>query len=457
MNYKETAEQIVNAVGGRSNISGLTHCVTRLRFVLVDEGKADTELIKSLPGVMGVIRQGGQYQVVIGNEVTNVFDEVAEITDIGSAVDGTKEEKSEGSKKGLWERIISAISGIFTPLLPVFAACGILKGLLSLCTGTGILNGTEGVYTVLYAIADSIFYFFPVVVGAAAAERFKLNKYVGMIIGAAMMYPSIITAASSGESFSFLGIPMMLFNYSSSIFPAILAVFAASYINKLAKKICPKTIAYFGVPFITISITVILALLIIGPAMLGLSYVLATAMNAVYSFSPVLCALLLGGPWVVLVMLGLHWAFIPIFLLELTSNGSCSMMGLFAANQFAMAGAMFAVALKVGKDANMKNLGITSAITCILGISEPGIYGVLLPLKTPFIMSIIAGSIGAVPAALMGTAVYSFSASGIFGIPGFINPAGIDAGFYGAIISSIAGFVLGFILTYIISKNTKEA
>ena len=451
MNYSETASQILEAVGGENNVKSLTHCITRLRFILKDDTIPDTDKIKTIDGVMGVAKQGGQYQVIIGKEVDDVYQEVLKLT--GDLSKDTEEAPVEEEKK-LWEALTSTISGIFAPILGVLTACGVLKGLLGICTGLGFLTGKEGVYIVLYAIADSIFYFFPVIIGASAAEKFKLNKFVGMLIGAAMMYPTIITASES--SFTFLHIPMQLANYSSTIFPTIIAVYAASKLNKISTKICPKTIAFFGAPFITMTVTVVLSLFIIGPVVNTISGILAKALTAVYTFSPAVCALLLGGPWVVLVMLGLHWAFIPLFIMEISQVGSCSIMGLLTANQFAMAGALLAIAAKCRSNKQRSSLAVSTGITCLFGVSEPGIYGLLLPLRKPFIMSIIAGSLGAVPAGLFHEKIYAFGASGLFQIPNGINPAGIDQGFYGMIISIVLGFILGFILTYFFGIPKEE-
>lgn len=390
MNYREMAEAILKLVGNEENVLGLTHCVTRLRFNLKDETLVNTEEIKNIKGVMGVVKQGGQYQVIIGKEVANVFAELEQM--VGNL--GAKKSELSDKKMSLWDKFTSTVSGIFTPILGVLAACGILKGLLTAATVFGVMAPDSGVYTVLYAIGDSIYYFMPILLGGAAAERFGINKYLGMIVGGSMIYPSIISAAEI-EGFTFLHIPKV-------------------------------------------------------------SELLLVVMNAAYNLSPLVCGLLLGGPWLVLVMFGLHWAFIPLFIVEFMSVGSVSMMGLLGANQFAAAGAMFAVAAKVKNDPDLKGMGISTGITCLLGISEPGIYGVLLPRKKPFITTIIAGSLGAIPAALMGAKVYAVGASGLFAIPAGINPAGIDMGFYGSILAIVLGFVLGFILTYFFGVDKEE-
>lgn len=452
MDHKQVATEILKAVGGKENVSSVTHCMTRLRFVLNDEELAFTEEIKKMKTVKGVVRQGGQYQIIVGTEVDQFYQAVIDLI-------GTQKNMNSGEiatkKKSLWDNIINTISGIFTPFLGVFAANGVLKGLLAAAIATGIMKPEMGVYIVLNAIADSVFYFMPILLGAAAAEKFGFNKYLGMVIGGSMIYPSIIQAASV-EKFTFLHIPMGIANYTSTVFPAIITVYAASLLYKLFKRVCHKNIQFFMAPLLTTVVSVPLALIVIGPVVNTISSILSTILNGIYNFSPVICALVLGGPWMILVMLGLHWAFIPLFISELASTGYTSMPGLFTANQFAVAGAMLAVAVKSKHDKELKSLGISTGITCILGVSEPGIYGVLLPLKKPFITGIIAGSLGAIPAALMGTKVYAFGATGIFGFLNFIAPNGIDMGFYGAIISSLLGLILGFVLTAFLGMPKEE-
>lgn len=450
MNYREIAKSIINMIGGSSNVNSMTHCVTRLRFVLNDDTLPNTESIKKLNGVMGVVKQGGQYQVIIGNEVDYVYQEVNNLLDLKET-----ETINEKKKSNLWDKFTSTVSGIFTPFLGVFAACGILKGLLTASLVLGLLNTEMGVYIVLNAISDSIYYFFPIILGATSAERFGMNKYLGMIIGGTMIYPSIISAADI-ENFTFLHIPMGAANYTSTVFPAIITVYAASLLYKLLKKICPKVLQFFLLPLITMIIIVPLALIVIGPVLNETSAVILVIMNGVYNFSPILCAILLGGPWLILVMFGLHWAFIPLFLNQIMTAGSCPMMGLLCSNQFAVSGAMLAVAARSKLDREFKSLGISTGVTAILGVSEPGIYGVLLPLKKPFILAILAGSLGAIPAAIMGTKIFAFGGAGIFSLPGCINPAGIDSAFYGSIISAALGLTLGYLLTYFFGIPKKE-
>lgn len=458
MNYMKLCEEILPLIGGKENIAGLTHCVTRLRFRLVDSKKAKKDEVQKLDSVMGVVEQGGQFQIIIGKEVDAVFKEMQKLTGIqeggNDAVEETQVVK-KGQMKNPWDVFTSTISALFTPFLGAFAACGVLKGLLALATTAGIMDSNMGVYIVLNAIGDSIYYFMPLVLGVTAAERFGINKFVGLLVGASMIYPTIVASVDTG--LTFLHIPMQTANYTSTVFPAICAVYLASLIYKGFDRVCPKVIRYFTVPLVTLVITVPISLIVIGPVVNKVSEILMQIMNAIYGFSPVLCALVLGGPWMILVMFGLHWAFVPLFINEITATGSCAMMSICCANQFAFAGAMLAVGLKSKHDLRMRSLGVSTGVTCILGVSEPGMYGVLLPLKKPFITALIASSIGAVPAALMGTKVYVAGASGIFGIPGLIGPAGVDMGFIGALISCTLGLVLGFVMTCIWGMPKKGA
>lgn len=453
MDQRQLAKEILHRIGGKENVRHVTHCVTRLRFQLKDNQLPATEDIKKLEGVLTVVQQGGQYQVVIGNKVTSVYKELSGL--IGN-LDALAEEVGEESPKSLFARFTSMISGVFMPVMGALAASGMIKGLLAILTVLGVLVETDGTYVVLHAIGDALFYFFPVILSSSAARYFKLNQYVGMIIGAAMIYPSLLAAADAGSPLSFMGIPLNMMNYTSSVFPPIVAVWVASRLNVYVEKIVPQGFRYFLAPCIVVLITVPLTLFLVGPVISFLSNQLAQLTTAIYSFNPTIAGLVLGGPWILIVMFGLHWAFIPIFINNMATQGFDSIMGLLAANQFAMAGAAIAFGLRA-KDKQLRSLGISTGGTTLLGVSEPALYGVLLPHKKPLIMAIIGGSIGGTIGGLFQSKVYAFMASGIFGIPGAINSKGLDAGFYGYVLQMAVGLIVGFILTYYWGYQTKES
>ncbi|WP_238902935.1 PTS transporter subunit EIIC [Clostridium sp. YIM B02506] len=452
MDHKKVATEVLKAVGGKENVNNLTHCVTRLRFKLKDEQIVKKEEVEKIDGVIQVIEKGGQYQVVIGNQVQSVYNEVAKL--IGELNEAEDKNEKQG---GIIDRITSTISGIFIPVLGVLAATGMLKGVLFALKVLNILPEVSGTYQVLYAVSDTLIYFFPIFLGSSAAKQFKINQYLGMAIGGAMIYPTIIDFVTKGEGISFLGLPMGLINYSSSVFPVIIAVWIASYLNKAVEKITPQAIKFFFVPLIVLVVMVPLTFFIVGPVLTYGSNLLSQVTMTLYNASPILAGLVIGGPWILIVMFGLHWAFIPIFINNFMTLHFDPINGLLGANQLAMAGAAIAIAIKT-RDSKLKGLSYSTGIACALGVSEPVLYGVIIPAKKPLITSIIGGSIGGALAGFFGAKSFAFGVAGVFGIPGYINPAGIDSGFYGYVGSMVVGFVVAFILTYIWGyKNKTEA
>ncbi|MCP1427217.1 PTS system beta-glucosides-specific IIC component [Paenibacillus sp. DS2363] len=452
MDHRQLATDVLRSVGGKENINKVTHCVTRLRFELKNSKIPNAEEIKAMDGVLTVIQQGGQYQVVIGNQVVPVFNELSSL--LGDMSNTESSNEVQGEKKSLFDRFTSMISGVFMPVMGALAASGIIKGLLACLSAFGALTATDGTYIVLNAIGDALFYFFPIFLGSSAAKYFGLNQYVGMIIGSSMVYPALVSFVGSEQQLTFLSLPMNIMNYTSSVFPAIVAVWFASLLNRVIEKRIAQGFRYFLAPFIVLLVTVPLTLFIIGPVITYLSNGLADITTAIYNFNPILAGLVLGGPWILIVMFGLHWAFIPIFINNMATVGYDSVMGLLAANQFAMAGAALAFGLRA-RDKQLKTLGISTGGTALLGVSEPALYGVLLPQKKPLIMAIIGGSIGGVIGGAFLSKVYAFAPSGVFGIPGAVNPQGIDPGFYGYVLQMAVGLVVGFILTYLWGYQTR--
>lgn len=452
MNHKKVAEEVVNAIGGKENVTSLTHCITRLRFKLKNTEIPNKEEVEKIEGVVSVVEKGGQYQVVIGNQVEPVFDEVIKLIDLKN--EEIKQEEDE--KKGnIFDQFTATMSGIFLPVLGILAATGTLKGILSICTAAKILSDTAPTYVVLYAIANVLFYFFPIFLGSSAAKHFKMDQYIGMAIGGAMIYPTITAMAAKTPDITFLAMPLHLLDYSSSVFPVIIAVWIASMLIKPINKILPQGLKFFLAPFIVLVIMVPLTLIVVGPVLTFFSKLLSSGTVAIYNFNPILGGLVLGGPWLIIVMLGLHWAFIPIFINNMATNGSDGMLALLTANMFAMAGTTIAIAIKT-KDPKLKNLSWSTVVTCLVGVCEPALYGVVLPLKKPLIMCIIGGSIGGAIAGAFKSRVYAMGGSALLQIPMLINPKGIDMGFYGAILGIIVAFIVGFILTYMFGYSNKS-
>lgn len=466
MKYEQLAKDIIANVGGKENVSSVVHCVTRLRFKLRDESKANTEVLKNMDDVVTVMKSGGQYQVVIGNHVPDVYKAV---TTVGGFQGQTPVEEEEGPKGSLLSRFIDMISSIFTPVLGVLAATGMIKGLNALFVAFGWLDNTSGTYQILNATGDALFYFLPIFLGYTAIKKFGGNPFVGMAIGAALVYPTLSTLTAgeplytlfSGTMFespiyvTFLGIPVILMSYSSSVIPIIISAFFAAKVEKWLKTVIPDVIKAFVVPMLTLLIVVPLTFIVIGPVATWAGSLLGQGTLAIYNVSPLIAGLLLGGFWQVFVIFGLHWGLVPIAFNNLATLGYDTILATVFAASFAQTGAVLAILLKT-KNQKLKSLSIPAFISGIFGVTEPAIYGITLPLKKAFIMSCIAAGIGGAIAGVTNVTGYIIGGLGIFGIPSYLSPEGIDLGFYGAIISIVVGFIAGLVLTLLFGGINKE-
>jgi PTS system beta-glucosides-specific IIC component len=463
MKYEQLAKDILKHVGGRENINSVVHCITRLRFQLKDEGKANTEILKNMEDVVTVMKSGGQYQVVIGNHVSDVYKAVVSV---GGFQETEEEDTSEKKKSSL----IDILSSIFTPILGVLAATGMIKGFNALFVALGWLSTQSGTYQILNAVGDSLFYFFPIFLGYTASKKFGGSPFIGMAIGGALVYPALaglqasepLYTLFSGTMFespihiTFLGIPVILMNYASSVIPIILAAYFGAKVERTLKKVIPDVVKTFVVPFFTLLIVVPLTFLVIGPIATWAGQFLGQATLWVYQLSPLVAGVLIGAFWQVLVIFGLHWGIIPIGFNNLAVNGIDPILALTFAASFAQIGAVLGVWMKT-KDQKLKTLSIPAFISGIFGVTEPAIYGITLPLKKPFIMSCVAGGIGGGILGVFGTQGYMTGGLGIFALPTFISPKdGITAGFWGAIIAMVVSLILGFVLTYLFGFNKKQ-
>lgn len=455
MNHDQTAKEILSAVGGNDNINNVIHCVTRLRFNLKDMKSPDKEEIKKIDGVLTVVESGGQFQVVIGNEVPKVYESLLKTMGKDPAA-STSEDTTQGEKKGLFNRFVDVISGVFLPVVGVLAAAGILKGLLALFITLKWLTEEMSTYKILFATADALFYFFPILLGFSAGKKFGGNPFISATIGAALVYPTMTAAFTDGTAMSFLGIPVVLINYTQSVIPIIIASYLAANFEKWLAKISPSSVKMFFVPLVTLAIITPIVFLAVGPVATFISDYLATGAMWVYGLSPIIAGFILAGIWQTVIIFGLHWAFIPILINNVVTNGFDPINGMLFCTTFAQTGAAFAIAIKT-RDKRLKPIATSATIAGLMGVTEPAIYGVTLPTKKPFIMASIASGIAGAVAGFMGSNAYGFAGGGVFGIPLFINPKGIDTGFIGFILSVLIAFVLGFILTYILGYKNESA
>lgn len=453
-NYDELASDIVTHVGGEQNVKSLKHCVTRLRFALKDESKAETDYLKNLDGVVTVVSSGGQYQVVIGNQVADVYDAILRVTDI-ARVRRRGEADGENGTSGmnLFDRFVDIVSGIFQPVLGVLCAAGILKGLTAVTVVFG-LDQKSGLYLILNTAGDGMFQYLPLFLAITAARHFKLDSFTGLALGCAMVYPTLATSIKS--STNFLGIPVMLpaGGYYQTVVPIILAVWFAAIIQKQMKKIMPDMIKMFAVPLMTLLICVPVSLLAIGPVANGLSAAVGYAFTSVYRFSPVLYGTLLGGFWQVLVMFGLHWGLVPLALIDFAQKGCSTSLVAATAVCFAQTGALAAIMFR-SKEVKVKQVGFPALISSVFGITEPAIYGLTLPMRLPFVMTCVAGAVQGAYCGLTDITGYTMGGMGVFAFPSFANTAThsmkcvLDFG-----IASLIALVMGFVLTIIVKIPT---
>lgn len=463
--YDSLSRIIIQNVGGKDNIINVTHCVTRLRFRLKDESKANTDILKETDGIVTVVKSGGQYMVVIGNHVPDVFDSLVSVGHLESkslksgSIDDDDDSPKE--KQGIFNTFVGIITGVFSPFLGVLCACGILKGVMTLLSTLGVVNGAGGTYNILYGIGDTAFYFMPVILGFTAAKKFKLPEMEGMLIGLALVSPYMLNNGTYDISKLF-GIPVIspsTGNYTSTVLPVICAVAFAAWFERLYKKYIPDTIKTFTVPLITCTVSICLTLLVIGPVTSQISKYLGMGFEAVNNFSPILMGLLVGFFWQILVMFGLHWALVPIAISNMTlldSNGLLigeviltAMLG----TTFAQTGACLGIMFKT-KDKKLKSLCPPAIISGIAGVTEPAIYGITLPKKAPFFRTCaVAGVAGAV-LCMLGVRDYQMAGMGVFSYTMFLNPDNKDVKpMIIGIVVSIICVIVAFILEMIFYKD----
>ncbi|MCM3701304.1 beta-glucoside-specific PTS transporter subunit IIABC [Paenibacillus macerans] len=443
MKYDQLAERIVHYVGGRDNIQSLIHCATRLRFTLKDDSKADKSNIEKLDGVISVVRSGGQFQVIVGNAVADVYKLIVGIAHLESKSESSEStgSKKEGSPLG---KAIDLISSIFSPLLTVLAGAGLLKGLLTLATNFHWLDPAGGTYKLLYAAADSFFYFLPVFLAITAARKFEANQFIAVTIAGALIYPDIVALKTAGTSINFLGIPVILMQYSSTVIPIILSVWVLSYLEKFLKSKLHESIRTLFVPVICLIVMVPLTYLAIGPIGTYAGTGLASAISWLYNLNPIIAGFALGALFQVLVIFGVHWGLIPVMLNNIAKYGRDSLSPLYGPAVISQAGASLGVFLKT-KNKKLKSLSLSAFITGVFGVTEPAIYGVTLKLKKPFIVACISGGIGGAIAGGYHASAVALVPKSILTFPAFVGP-----GFIGYAIGFGTAFVLSVILTYLV-------
>ena len=416
--YHELAVKIVENVGGKENVAGLIHCITRLRFTLKDESAAKDQVLRDMDGVVTVMKSGGQYQVVIGNHVPEVYEDVMEVLGWKDAEGSEKPVQQEKKKGKLLDQAIDVVSGIFQPILGIMAACGMLKGFNTLFVTLGLYTAECGGYQIINAAGEPLLY---------------------LLEGTMFQSPVYI---------DFFGIPIISVDYTGTVIPVILAVWFASRCEKLFNRIVPDLVKFFFVPMLTLLVTLPVAFLFLGPVATFGSTLISEVTLGIRSFSPMLAGAVVGLTWQILVIFGMHWGFIPVYINNVMTLGYDNVMMPFFACTFATSAVVAALFIKT-KDKKIKEMAIPNFISGIFGVTEPAIYGILLPLKKPFILSCIAGGIGGAFYGHFNFRKFILGGMGIFELPNMMNPDGsmgnIIVAFAGIAISMAAGFLLTMI------------
>ena len=452
-NYDELAKKIIQLVGGESNIANVTHCITRLRFNLKDESKADTETIRSTPGVVGVTSANGQYQVIIGAEVTQVYEKLtAQLHNLEGA--SAAPAQKEGS---VVSRLIDTITGIFTPILPPLTAAGMLKAVLAILVAFKLVDSASSTYQVINFMADATFYFLPILLANSAAKKLGCNPYLAMMLGGIIIHPnfvSMVTASKeTGEAITVFGLPIYNATYSSSVIPILLGVLLMSKVEPLANKFAPKAVRFFTAPLITMLVVGIATLCVLGPIGYVISNILASAINGLSAIAPWLAPTIIGALLPFLVMTGTHHALTPIGINNRMTIGFDTIIypGQLASN-IAQGAAALAVSFKT-KNTELKELTSSTGITAVCGITEPVLYGVTMKIRTNMIAAMAGGGVGGFFMGLMNTKNYSGGSPGLLTLPSYIGLDAPMSNFYYACAGAAIAFVVGFVVSFILYKD----
>lgn len=455
MDYKTVAANILKNVGGAENVTDLTHCFTRLRFVLKNEELANKAVIEKLEGVIQVVVAGGQFQVVIGTKVNKVYDEILPMVNLSG-------EKVEAEKGSIWNSILQGISKIFTPLVPAIAASGLIKGLLAIASRMGWVADTNSTYILLNTASNVIFYFMPVFLAYTTAKTMKCSKINAMVLGAFLCHPVIDALIQDVSNPSTIfGLPVIkkaftigesvkVFSYVESVIPIILTVIALSYLEKLLKKIIPDMLEIVLVPGLSLIIMLPVMLVVLGPVGIYVGYAIQWLYQTLYSFSPILGGTIVGGLWGVCVIFGAHRALLPIGLNDVALTGTNTLMCFAGSANFAQAGAALGIALKT-KNKDMKQVAVAATIPAFLvGITEPAIYGCNLRLKKPMVCAVIAGAVGGAIMGIGHAVNTGFANNGILTIMTYYGEGTLFSQFMAYLIGIVVAFVGAAALTYIV-------
>ncbi|HGW6181418.1 TPA: beta-glucoside-specific PTS transporter subunit IIABC [Enterococcus faecalis] len=450
MDYQAIAKEILKDVGGKDNIVDVTHCYTRLRFVLKDTKQANKEALLQTEGVISVVESGGQYQVVLGNKVAHVYNALEPLL-----AQQLTTKTSTKEKNSLGNRILNTVAAIFTPVVPAIAASGMLKGILAIAVM--VANNFYQVdlkplntYIILSAASDALFYFMPVILGYSAAKVFKTNEYIAMVIGATLCYPTIVSLMTEESAVTLFGLHVTKANYVSTVIPIILAIFMLAYVQRFLEKVIPEVLKIIMVPTLSLLLMIPATLLLFGP----IGIYLGDGVNWLYyyimNFSPILLGGFIGGIWCVLVIFGAHRGLVPIGINDVARTGQQNLLAFAGAANFSQAGAAFGVFVRT-KNKDLKAVAASATVTALFGITEPAIYWANLRLKKPMIYAVASGAAGGALMGWGGSYGTAFANQGLLTIPVYAE-AGTKA-FICYLLGCGIAFFGAFLLTIFLGFN----
>ncbi|EPT6934325.1 PTS transporter subunit EIIC [Cronobacter malonaticus] len=455
MGTQEAINNIIRLVGGQGNINKVWHCMTRLRFDLVDDDKVDQQAIKKLPGVLGAQLQSDQFQVIIGPKVNSWYEQM--VSALGG--DASTVAPAKG-RKGLVSLFMDTVSGVFGPIVPAIAGAGMIKGLLAGLVALKVVSAKSDTVVIIDLIASGVFYFLPFFLAVSAARIFKVNEYLAAAVAACLMYPSLIDAAKAlathqegavSALWLLNAIPVSVFNYSASVIPVIFSVLALSYIYRWVDRIMPDVLKTVFTPTLTLFIGALAALVVIGPTGIWLGKGLALFIEGLFSVSASFAGLIVGAIRPVAVLTGMHHAMTPIALQNFSDRGYDMLMPMMFMANMAIAGSTFAI-WRLSKERQQKTVTLSAAISALLGITEPALFGVLTRYKKAFISATIASSLASAFIAFFGVRLYGYILSSIFSLPAYIGPYFIFA-LAGVVMALVISFVL---TTLLVGKEVSE-
>lgn len=460
--YDTLADAILTGVGGEANVKSVTHCATRLRFQLNDNAKADKAAVENTPGVITVVEAGGQFQVVVGNTVNNVYQAMTARSGVSS--EGT-------AAGGPLAKFIDLITSIFTPLLWVLAGTGLLKALLAVGVKIAPDFATTSTYAILFAAGDAAFQFLPFLLAVTAAKKFGANPFTSLAVVGALVYSATVAVipgadgvtmtlkgfTDAGGELTFLGIPVVMVSYLSAVIPTILAVWILSLVERFLNRHIPETVRNFAVPMLAVAIVVPVTFLAVGPASFYLGEALSHGLTWLWNLSPAVGGFILGGTWQLLVIFGLHWGLVPVMIQDIASQGYSVITGPLFAAVLAVSGATLAVWIKT-RNSDLKKIAGPATISAFLaGITEPAIYGVALRLKKPFIYALIGGAVGGAIAAFGGSAAEGFVIPGAITLTATLNVGNFALQLIGSAVAIAIAFTLTMTLGFTDLPNKADA